>query len=175
MCSPACASYQKNYNLLLVNHETSIHCWRDPLCQSSFQVLLSLRLSLPPGQDVLNVQDPEDPSTGFSPAPATVARRGETNRCSGLEDMSLFARGSVCGPPLTQPCFDFKRCATTSGFYVHDAHCCELRSSSGAWLATFLGFAPLFPCPLFFASCAKSYPDFPPLGVHSSSLFEYMA
>ena len=53
-------------------------------------------------------------------------RRGETNRCSDLKNMSLFTRGFVCGSPLVQPCFDFGRCATTSGIYVYDANCCEL-------------------------------------------------
>lgn len=132
MCKPSYSSL----NMLLINHETFVVCGIRSSCisyiHSSLRLYPFFRLSLPPGgQDVHDAQDAEEPRLGLSsPAPAPAeARRGETNRCSDLEDMSLFARGSACGPPLTQPCFDFGRCSTTNtstfGFYVHDANCCE--------------------------------------------------
>lgn len=42
-----------------------------------------------------------------------------------MRDLTLFADRFACGSPLAEPCFDFGRCSTTSGLYVHDANCCE--------------------------------------------------
>ncbi|CAM9896538.1 unnamed protein product, partial [Ectocarpus fasciculatus] len=52
-------------------------------------------------------------------------------RCSNL-NASSFANGSVCGPPLAQPCFDHSRCGSTSlpKIYVYDQEC-SLADSSG--------------------------------------------
>ncbi|CBN77658.1 hypothetical protein Esi_0061_0061 [Ectocarpus siliculosus] len=45
-------------------------------------------------------------------------------RCSNLENATApFAHGSVCGPPLTEPCFDHSRCGSATSrpmIYVYD-------------------------------------------------------
>ncbi|CAN0136402.1 unnamed protein product [Pylaiella littoralis] len=46
----------------------------------------------------------------------------ETNRCTDV-DMSVFSNGITCGSPLSEPCFDFGRCESGSGIYVHAANC----------------------------------------------------
>ncbi|CAN0370913.1 unnamed protein product [Pylaiella littoralis] len=37
--------------------------------------------------------------------------------------MSVFSNGITCGSPLSEPCFDFGRCESSSGIYVHAANC----------------------------------------------------
>ncbi|CAM9963910.1 unnamed protein product [Ectocarpus sp. 4 AP-2014] len=47
-------------------------------------------------------------------------------RCSNLENATAaFAHGSVCGPPLSEPCFDHSRCvaSTRPMIYVYDQEC----------------------------------------------------
>lgn len=51
-----------------------------------------------------------------------------TNACRDV-DMSLFEKGLMCGPPLSQPCFDFGRCAAES-VYIYDSECSLLDSST---------------------------------------------
>lgn len=66
-------------------------------------------------------------STTVSPLLSSVGRP-QTNSCRDV-DMSLFAKGQACGPPLSQPCFDFERCASNS-VYVYDSECSLLDSST---------------------------------------------
>lgn len=53
-------------------------------------------------------------------------------RCSSLENVTAaFAHGSVCGPPLTEPCFDHSRCGSITSrpkIYVYDQ---EVRGGGG--------------------------------------------
>ena len=71
------------------------------------------------------------PSFEFeTPDAALTPRQGEPYRCSGLRHAMLTSRGFGCGPPLGQPCFDFERCTTSPGIYVHDGTCCECKAAA---------------------------------------------
>lgn len=44
-------------------------------------------------------------------------------RCSNFNNATAFTHGSVCGPPLAEPCFDHSRCGSVTSrpkIYVYD-------------------------------------------------------
>lgn len=63
----------------------------------------------------------DEPPVLANPVPADSVQR-----CSGFHESNNFDRGAVCGGPLSEPCFERRRCETGDGgamapkIYVYD-------------------------------------------------------